>query len=279
MIDNPLKNYLRKAEIHIKLPSNGKWWPEGSIEIPPNGEMPILAMTGHDDLVMKNADGLMNGASSVEVIQSCVPNIKNAWVGPNVDIEFLFIAIRIASYGEEMNVEKQCVKCKETSKFAINLHAVLQNMQFPDFNKTVQVGDLHFMLKPSTYEMANLSAQKLYEQQRAILAAQSTDLTVESREKILRETIQKLGEINTNQMIEFIEYVILPDGSKVTEREHIVEFIHQASRKDFDTLKKGIDDKNSQYVTPEIPFTCAECGSSEITKFEFNPGNFFAAVS
>lgn len=279
MTDNPLKNYLRKAEIHIKLPSNGKWWPEGSIEIPPNGELPILAMTGHDDLIMKNADGLMNGASSVEVIQSCVPNIKNAWSGPNVDIEFLFIAIRIASYGEQMNVEKQCTKCKETSKFAINLHAVLDNMQFPDFNKTVQVGDLHFMLKPSTYEMANLSAQKLYEQQRAILAAQSRDLTVESREKILRDAIEKLGEINTNQMIEFIEYVILPDGSKVTEREHIVEFIHQASRKDFDTLKKGIDDKNSQYVTPDIPFTCTGCGNNEVTKFEFNPANFFAAVS
>ena len=279
MTDNPLKNYLRKPEIYIKLPSNGKWWPEGSIEIPTNGELPIMAMTGHDDLIMKNADGLMNGSTSVEVIQSCVPNIKNAWAGPNVDIEYLFIAIRIASYGNELDVEKSCGKCNETTKFGINLHGVLESLQVPDFNTTVQVGDLHFMLKPSTYEMANLSAQKLYEQQRAILAAQSPDLTVESREKILRDTIQKLGEISTNQMIEYIEYVMLPDGSKVTDREHIIEFINQSSRRDFDTLKKGIDDKNAQYNTPDIPFVCSACGNEETTKFEFNPSNFFAADS
>ena len=279
MTDNPLKNYLRKPEIYIKLPSGGKWWPEGSIEIPPNEELPIMAMTGHDDLIMKNADGLMNGSTSVEVIQSCVPNIKNAWAGPNVDIEYLFIALRIASYGNELDVEKACSVCSETTKFGINLHGVLESLQFPDFNTTVQVGDLHFMLKPSTYEMSNLSAQKLYEQQRAILAAQSSELTIESREKILRDTIQKLGEISTNQMIEYIEYVILPDGSKVTNKEHIIEFINQSSRKDFDLLKKGIDEKNAQYSTPKIPFVCAASGHEESTQFEFNPSNFFAADS
>jgi len=98
---NPLSNYLRKPEIYVKLPSGGRWWPADSLETPPNGEFAVLAMNGHDDLAMRNADGLMNGASSVAVIQSCVPGIKNAWVGPNMDIEYLFVAIRIASYGNE----------------------------------------------------------------------------------------------------------------------------------------------------------------------------------
>lgn len=276
---NPLSNYLRKPEIYIKLPSGGKWWPEGSIDIPPNNELPILAMNGHDDITMRNADGLMNGASSVEVIQSCVPSVKNAWLGPNIDIEYLFIAIRIASYGNEMDMEKKCSKCGETTKFGINLQGILESIQIPDFEIPVQVGELYVMLKPASYQLTNLTAQQIFEQQRAILATRSNDLTMEQKEKILKDTIKKLSDITVSKLIEYIDYIMMPDGTRVTEREFLQEFIDQVNRRDFDTLKNGIDEKNRQYGVPDLPFKCSECGHEESFKFEFNPSNFFAADS
>jgi len=278
---NPLSSYLRKPEIYVKLPSGGKWWPAGSIEIPPNGELPVLAMNGHDDLTMRNADGLMNGASSVEVIQSCVPNVKNAWDGPNMDIEYLFIAVRIASHGSEMELERTCSKCKETTKFGINLQIVLDNMSIPDFGIPVNLGELYIMLKPATFQLTNLTAQQIFEQQRAILATRSNDLTIEQKEKILRDSIQKLGNITVSKLIEYIDYVMLPNGEKVSDREHLQEFINQINRKDFNKLKSGIEEKNSHYSAPDLPFKCSnsECNHEETFKFEFNPSNFFAADS
>lgn len=278
---NPLSNYLRKPEIYIKLPSGGRWWPEGSIEIPPNGELPVMAMNGHDDITMRNADGLMNGASSVEVIQSCVPSIKNAWHGPNMDIEYLFIAIRIASYGNEMEMEKRCSKCKESTKFGINLQAILENMRFPDFEAPIQIGELYIMLKPATFQLTNITAQEIFEQQRAVLAARSSDLTLEQKEKMLRESIQKLGNITVSKLAEYIDYVLLPDGSRVSEKAYIQEFIDEIDRKNFDALKKSIESKNREYSAPDLPFKCSnpECNHEETFKFEFSPSNFFAADS
>lgn len=276
---NPLTNYLRKPEIYVKLPSGGRWWPAGSIEIPPNQELPVLAMNGYDDLAMRNADGLMNGASSVDVIQSCIPNIKNAWVGPNIDIEYLFIAIRIASYGNEMDMEKTCSKCKESTKFGINLQKILEGMKIPDFDAPIQVGELFVMLKPSTFQMVNLTAQEIFEQQRAIIATRSSNLTLEQKEKILKETIQKLSNITVSKLIEYIDYVMLPNGDRVNQKEYLQEFVDQISRRDFDTLKRGIDSKNRQYSTPDLPFKCSNCNHTETFKFEFNPSNFFAADS
>lgn len=279
MSTNPLSNYLRKPEIYIKLPSGGKWWPDESIEIPPNGELPVMAMNGHDDITMRNADGLMNGAANVDVIQSCVPSIKNAWLGPNIDIEYLFIAIRIASYGNEMDMEKKCSKCGETTKFGISLQGIIETMKVPDFEIPVQIGELFVMLKPASYQLTNLTAQEIFEQQRAILATRSNDLTLEQKEKILRDTIKKLSDITVSKLIEYIDYIMMPDGSRVADREFLQEFIDQINRKDFDILKTGIEDKNKQYGVPDLPFKCSECNHEETFKFEFNPANFFAADS
>ena len=76
---NPLQKYFRQPKIYIKLPSNGKWYPNGSLEVTDNMEFPVYAMTARDELMFKTPDALLNGQSTVDVIQSCVPSIKNAW--------------------------------------------------------------------------------------------------------------------------------------------------------------------------------------------------------
>ena len=40
----------------------------------------------------------------LDLIQSCIPNIKNAWGMPSLDIDACLIAIRIASYGEHRTI-------------------------------------------------------------------------------------------------------------------------------------------------------------------------------
>ena len=104
---------------------------------------------------------------------------------------------------------------------------------------------------------------------------------MEQKQDILKETIAKLSEITVSKLIEYIDYVILPDGSRVSEREFLQEFIDQADRKSFDLLRKGIEEKNRQYTAPDLTFVCSnpECNHHNTVRFEFNPSNFFAADS
>lgn len=278
---NPLAAYTRKPEIYVGLPSNGKWWPSGSIEIPTNGELPVLAMTGHDDVTMRNADGLMNGASSVEVIQSCIPAIKDAWQAPNLDIEYLFVAIRIASYGAEMEMEGTCSKCKETTAFRINLQNVLSQMTYPNYQTPLSVNGLSIFMKPASYQVTNTMSQELFEQQRAMIAAQSTDLLLEQKQKIIKESLQKLSVLSISRMSEYIDHIRTPEGITVSERAYIEEFINNADRKTFDAIKNGIKHNQENFGIPKLPFLCSnsECGHRDEIRFEFDPGNFFAADS
>jgi len=74
---NPLAGLMRQPKIYIKLPSGGQYWPQGSIVIPENGDLPVYSMTAKDELLLKIPDALMNGQAIVEVIQNCIPSIKN----------------------------------------------------------------------------------------------------------------------------------------------------------------------------------------------------------
>lgn len=99
---NPLAMFMRQPKIYISLPSGGKYWPVGSLEIPNNNQLAVYSMTARDELLLNIPDALMNGQAVVDVIQNCVPSIKNAWEMPSIDVDVILIAIRLATYGEMM---------------------------------------------------------------------------------------------------------------------------------------------------------------------------------
>jgi len=38
---NPLTSLMRQPKIYIRLPSNGRYWAEGSLDLSPNGEYAV----------------------------------------------------------------------------------------------------------------------------------------------------------------------------------------------------------------------------------------------
>ena len=76
---NPLKQYFRRPAIYLRLPSEGKFYSQGAIDLPENKEIPIYPMTAIDEITTKTPDMLFNGTAVIEIIKSCVPNIKNPW--------------------------------------------------------------------------------------------------------------------------------------------------------------------------------------------------------
>ena len=83
---NPLNKYFRQAAIHITLPSNGDY-PPHVVTPSATGEFPVMPMTAKDEIKFKTPDALMNGQGVVDVIQSGIPNIKDAWQIKSHDVD------------------------------------------------------------------------------------------------------------------------------------------------------------------------------------------------
>jgi hypothetical protein len=275
MSSNPLAKHFRQPSIYIKLPSLGKFWPEGSLDLPITGELPVYPMTTKDEIVLRTPDALMNGAGLVETIQSCCPNVKNAWVAPNVDIDALLIAIRIASYGHDMDFDSDCPHCQKSNTYSIDLRLALDSVKCPDYTQPLDVDNLKIMLKPQPYQQANESNTLGFEEQRMVMSINESDLATEEKVAALAQRMKRLADITTDILTKSTAYIVAEDGTKVDNTEHIKEFYQNAQSTIIKKLQDKVEDLAKEANIKPYAVKCNECGENYEMAIEFNYSSFF----
>jgi hypothetical protein len=226
---NPLLGYMRQPKIYVRLPSNGFFWEEGSIDVPENNEFPVYSMTAKDELTFKTPDALMNGQAVVDVIQSCMPNIKDAWKCPGIDVDLILIAIRIATYGGTMTISHQVPGTDETVDHSIDLTAVMdQILSTTNWNETVEISpDITCGVKPLTYRQMTDVGIRTFESQKTMQSVANSDLSDEQKLEFFNQGLSKLTDLTVEMIAASVFYVKTPD-SFVEDRQFIQEFIQNA---------------------------------------------------
>ena len=146
---NPLKKFFRQPKLYITMPSKGKWYPQGALEPTENMELPVYAMTAKDELTLKTPDALINGQATVDIIQSCIPNVKNAWTMPSIDVDAALIAIRIATYGDTMDLTTKAPNTEIEKTYQLDLRQLLESMGNTEFQDEVTTSqDITVTIRP-----------------------------------------------------------------------------------------------------------------------------------
>jgi hypothetical protein len=272
---NPLQKYFRQPSIYVKLPSEGKYYPKDSIDIPSNGEIPIFPMTAMDEIITRTPDALFNGSAVAQLFQSCVPNIKDPWVIPQVDIDMLFTAIRIASYGHEMEMTVSCPHCNEAQDYALDLRNVIDQYGSPDFSKKLIIDDLEIFFKPLNYHEISESAQKQFEQQKRIqLTSEAENVTDEQKLKAMSEALTEVTKMTMNTMNESVQSISI-GGQVVEDRQQINEFMQNIDRTLFKKIQDHLTSIRGQSEMKPLQITCRECNTGFEQPFTLDMSNFF----
>ena len=125
-------------------------------------------MTAKDELSFKTPDALINGQATVDVIKSCVPNLLDPWKMVNYDTDTILLAIRIATYGETMDISYRVPVTNTVQDHSVNLPAVLEQLskiKLEDYATTIK--GFKIKIAPLTYknltkiQIANFEQQKL----------------------------------------------------------------------------------------------------------------------
>jgi len=234
---NPLANYMRQPKIYIRLPSQGAYWPDKSIEIPENGELPVFSMTARDELAFKTPDALLNGQAIVDVIQSCVPAIKNAWDCPTLDFDSILIAIRLATYGEMMTVTAKVPVVNEEIDYEIDLRTILDRQLSSSkwIEQVVISPELIVFVRPLTYRHMTKTSLQSFETNKLIRIANDDKLSEEQKLEIFNSSFNMLTQITVDLMAESIFKIVTPDG-EVNDRKFILEFVNNIDKTLFDQI-------------------------------------------
>ena len=275
---NPLKQYFRQPSVYLRLPSNGNFWPKGAITMPPNQELPVLPMTAIDEITYRTPDALFNGSAVVNVIQSCIPDIRDAWVAPGTDINSILVSIRIASFGHEMEINSECPACKNTDEYTIDLRVILDNLQMPDYVTPLNEGDLEITLQPMTYKDQNDVNLKQFEQQRIIQSVPESDMPDEQKLEMLNQSLQKITELTVSALKWNIASIRTPQVL-VTDPDHIEEFLRNSDRKLFVKIRDLIIEKRSASEFKPIQIKCAACEHEYKQTVTLDQTSFFDQAS
>lgn len=281
-VNNPLAKHFRQPKLYVRLPSQGQFYPEGAIDLTDSREFPVLAMTAKDELMFKTPDALLNGQSTVSVIQSCIPNIKNAWNIPSIDIDAILIAIRIATYGEQMDLTFTVPGTEEERTYALDLRILLDQLNSQEYENIIQVGQFKFEISPLNYQSFTETAIKTFEEQRLFRTINNQDMNELEKLALFNESFSRLTDINISQVAKSVVSVQFENEKPVTDREHILEYFANADKDVFKTIIKHIDDQKKKFTVQPLEVKTApedqEKGAPESVKvpITFDQSNFFA---
>ena len=279
---NPLSMFMRQPKIYIRLPSNGEFWPEGSLEMSETGEFPVYSMTAKDELMLKIPDALMNGQAIVDVIQHCVPNIKNAWHTPTIDLDILLIAIRLATYGEMMTTP---IKFKDDLEleYQMDLRVVMDRLMTQIvWDPVVPVNEnLTVFIKPLNYKQLSSAALQTFETQKIMQVVNDDSTSEDTKVKLFKESFKKLSDSTMATIADSIAKIESIGGS-TDDPAHIREFVDNADKEIFKKIQSRIEELRdintikpmSVQVTDEMRAQGIE-GDVINVPITFDPSTFF----
>lgn len=276
--NNPLAGYFRQPKIYFKLPSHGKFYTEGALDKSEIDEYAVYAMTAKDELMFKTPDALMNGQATVEVIKSCIPAIKDPWNMPSIDLDAALMAIRIATYGETMEVSATCPSCGERNEYGVNLVNYLGEVTQFVYDDVIEIGPLTVNIRPYSYKEVTKTALKTLEQQKIFNLVNDDTISDEIKVEKFGESFVKLTELTVDVITGCIVSIQSPQGV-VTDPAQIKEFIENAPSDVFNKINDRVTALREKMALKAQHVACTECSHEWDVEITMDQTNFFAVGS
>jgi hypothetical protein len=274
---NPLAKYFRSPGLMVSLPTGGAFLPPGSYNPTMSGEVGVLPMRAADELLMKSPDALMSGYAVEQMLLSCVPSIIAPREVSAPDLDVLLLAVRAASYGNDMDIDTHCPACKAEATFSCHLPALLGNVQpIPAENPVRLSADVVVLMRPHNLQNATTIGLAAFEETRKLQALEDAD--EEARTAAINASMKRMSDLNIKVLADCVLKVATPEGI-VTDRASIFEFVANIGRDWVKRMDDKLKELNHMGLDKGIDVTCPTCQHEWRATVEFDPTSFFALGS
>ena len=278
---NPLNKYFRQPSIYVSLPS-GTNYPPHVVTPAKTGELGVMPMTAKDEIRFKTPDALMNGQGVVDVIQSCIPDIKDAWQIKSYDLDTILIAIRIATYGETMEISFNVPVVNENLSHTINLPSILDQIKSLKVDSDFTLKDgLKITVRPLTYKDMTSTSLHAFQHQKMYSAVQDSELPDEEKATKFNDAFKRLTELNSSILLKNIDSVTMTEGTVITDPIHIKEFVDNANATLIKEIETNLTNLRSQGAVKPLKLKATEeqikkgAPASYEVPVTFDTANFF----
>lgn len=283
---NPLSDYFRQPGTYISLPSNGRYYKEAP-KLTDSNELAIYPMTAKDELRLKNPDALFNGEAMRGVIKSSCPDIVNVDEIPSADVDMILVAIKMASYGDDMpmDISHGCNEADgKSQRINVSLGQIIGTLKpIPDKLGIVKLSNnLQIHLRPYNLKDQSRLLKMQFDSMRSLQASEQREEAVERQTEIANTGFAQLVDLSQDLLIGAILKVVIPGDdadNEITDRKHIGDWLMNLDRGSVDRLEEELKAFQEYGIIREITAECDYCKEQYKTDMLFDPTSFFSAGS
>jgi hypothetical protein len=235
-------------------------------------------MTALDEITYRTADALFNGQAVTDVIKSCIPAFKDPAQISTLDLDTVLIAIRLATFGHEMEFTSKCPECEESNDLALDLRQIMEKVKKPDFGSPLSFGDIEIHFKPLTYKEQNDNNMAQFEDQKTMESLPNMEMSEEEKLKILQKAFGNISKLTLVALADSISMIQSGDDV-VVDRAHIAEYLENCPSQQFEKIREKIASIRESGDMDPLHIVCNDCKHEYTTPFTMNVSNFFASGS
>ncbi len=276
MSNNPLLSHMRQETVFVRLPSKGNFYKDPP-ELTSDGEIGVRAMTSGDELALKVPDALFNSEATYRVIQSCCPRIKDPKQMPYNDVDVVLMAIRRATYGNELTVPIECQneECKHKQEYIKEIDPVLAQIPTLEDQYTVTVGDLTVYIRPidlhSTTELQLQAVEQLK------INDTLTDFEGSQEDiKKFQDSMRNIADSNSKIISRCVYIVEMPDKQRVEDQDQIQEWINNIDVITYNDIMKKLLEIQTVVIKVTVEGECVKCKEPFEQPIIVDQSHFFA---
>ena len=275
-----LEKYKRQPKIYIDLPSNGVYYNNTVIQDSQYTQIPIFGMNTMDEIMLKTPDALFSGQATVDVIKSCAPLILDPWNLVGFDIDYVLMAIRIATYGETMPITANCPKCNSENTADIKLPSILDSLQKHEPTKTLTLKDLTFNLRPLNYREFTDFSRESFIIEKQLVQLERAELSDEEADKQRQQLFDARTKLNLKLTLRHVATISAGEDQE-TNLEEIEKFIVNNDSEFYGQLQTSVQQINDAWGMPKFDMKCSNenCGNIYQTGISVDYASFFGTNS
>jgi len=270
--ESPLKKYRREPKLYIDLPSKGMYYPPGSIT--KAEEIEVYSMTAVDEIAVKTPDALFTGNAVARLIQRCIPEIKDPWSMPMMDLNHCLTAIRMATYGNKLSIKGSCPSCEASSEYEIDLQNLVTHFGTITFKDHINVNGFDFHLRPLTYREYTQLQKQSFVFQRQIVQQIPNIEDEETRSKELQNIYDQLADLRIMSILQTVVRIEI-NGEEETDLDEIVDFIENNDKEYFNKLTALSDKNREKWNVPPVDVACNDCNEEYKLSLDLDYSSFF----
>jgi hypothetical protein len=151
-------------------------------------------------------------------------------------------------------------------------------MKTPDYNKSLNSGDVEIFFRPMTYKNINDNNALQYENQKLLQMLPDSEIPDTDKMSALGAALKRITDITVQALAQSIAVIKTPQAL-VSEPEYIDEFLKNCDRELFNRIRDLIVELKVQAEMPPMNLTCPECTNEYEQAVTLDMSSFFEPAS